>query len=96
MKRPHGIALDEKRGLLYISDVDGKRVAVYNTDCKFVKAWATPDVYVLKTDTFENAPHGIGVDADGNIISSDFNGKCFKYDRNGNVMYSFAYYGKYH
>jgi len=69
---------------------------VYDKNCAFVKAWNTHDVYVLTTDKFENAPHGVGVDPDGYIVSVDYNGQCFKYDPNGNLMFSFAYYGRYH
>ena len=62
MKRPHSLSIDEIKGYIYVADVEGKRVAIYNENLEFIKAWPTPDVYVLSTEKFENAPHGIVVD----------------------------------
>lgn len=85
LNRPHALDLDAS-GRVYVADVDNGRVAVFDADCRFLREWPTPPV----APASRGAPHGIGVDPRGDIFVVDYNGACFKYAADGQLLASFA------
>lgn len=77
--RPY-LALDESRGLLYITDPDGGRVLVYNTDGDCIGAFGRLNREAPGPSEFSTLG-GIATDVDGNVYLVDLNkGRLLRFD----------------
>jgi len=83
LKRPHALDLDAQ-GRIYVADVDNARVAVFDEDCRFLTAWPTPVIGPER----QVAPHGVGVDPNGDVFVVDFNGLCCKFTGSGELLFT--------
>jgi hypothetical protein len=62
-----GIAVDEKRGFIYVSDVNNDRVSIFNVNGEFIGLWGTNGT---AEEQFSHAA-SVAVDAAGNVYVTD-------------------------
>lgn len=80
---PHGLAVDDARGLFYVADTGRGRVLLAGRDGSFVDAWGDGDDGGL---TFEQ-PHGLGLDRHGNLfVAETANSRVRKISPDGLVL----------
>jgi len=83
----HGVAVDPKRGRVYINDRNNGRLQVFDTNGKFLDQWdfgPRPPMNI----------HSITVGADGILWAADQgSNKLLGYDPDGHFLYSWGTYG---
>ena len=87
MNNVHGIAVDPKRGRVYVNDRNNGRVQVFDVNGKFLDEWdfgPRPPMNI----------HTIYVGADGNLWAADQgSNKLLAYDPEGHFLYSWGTFG---
>ncbi len=83
--RGHGLAFDSQQRL-YVTDVDNMRISVFERTGKFLFQWGKdgPDQGDF------NAPHGLFIDANGDVFVNGYYGPTQKFTGDGRFLRSFA------
>lgn len=84
--RGHGLAFDRK-GRLYVTDVDNMRVSAFAPDGTFLFHWGKDG---LNPGDF-NAPHGLYMDANDDVFVNGYYGPTQKFTNDGRYLFAFAY-----
>lgn len=84
---PGDLAVDEERGILYVVDVKGHKICLYDMEGRFLKSLgkrgSAPGEF--------NFPVGVAVDREGNLYVTDTgNFRVQIFDKNGNFINSFG------
>lgn len=90
---PWGIAVDPKRGFVYVADTWNGRIQKFDLDGNFVTAWGTFDQAASLNDkpTSLYGPRDVAVDGDSNLLVTDTgNKRVVKFDPDGKPL---AQYG---
>jgi hypothetical protein len=84
--RAHGMQFD-RRGRLFVVDVDNARVNVYDANGKFLFDWGKDGLYPGEL----NAAHGLFLDPSADVFISGYYGPVQKFTAEGKFLRAFGY-----